>query len=164
MAVAQTRRRSQVDRSAETRATLIRATIDLLQMVGFAGTTTALIAKRSGVTTGALHHHFATKDELMFGVLDHASERVRERLEEEEHLSSGGTLHISDLVRRVENGEIDPSFVVTHRLGLEDTPQAFETFKRKHGPNEHGEDCPCCRVVLKPGLTKADTVKKEVNA
>ncbi|MGO4572687.1 TetR/AcrR family transcriptional regulator [Microvirga sp. 2TAF3] len=104
------RRRSQVDRSAETRAVLIRSTIELLQTVGFAGTTTAHIAKRAGVTTGALHHHFATKDELMFGVLDHASERVRARLEQEEHISSGGTLNLSDVVRHLWEVYGDPEY------------------------------------------------------
>lgn len=104
------RRRTQVDRRAETRTVLIRATIELLQSVGFAGTTTALIAKRAGVTTGALHHHFATKDELMLGVLDHASERVRTRLEEEERLSPGGTLNISDLVNHLWEVYGDPEY------------------------------------------------------
>jgi AcrR family transcriptional regulator len=104
------RRRSQVNRRAETRAVLIRATIELLQTVGFAGTTTALIAKRAGVTTGALHHHFATKDDLMFGVLDAASERVGQRLEEEERLSPDKPLSISDLVRHLWEVYGDPEY------------------------------------------------------
>jgi AcrR family transcriptional regulator len=104
------RRRRQVDRSAETRAILIRATIELLQTVGFAGTTTALIAKRAGVTTGALHHHFATKDELMFGVLDAASERVRARLDVEEHLAPAEALRMSDLVRHLWEVYGDPEY------------------------------------------------------
>jgi AcrR family transcriptional regulator len=110
MAPAPIRRRTQVDRSAETRAILIHATIKLLQVVGFAGTTTALIAKRAGVTTGALHHHFATKDELMFGVLDHASERVKARLEQEEHFSPSGALNISDVVRHLWEVYGDPEY------------------------------------------------------
>jgi AcrR family transcriptional regulator len=105
-----TRRRTQVDRSAETRAVLIRAAIELLQTFGFAGTTTALIAKRAGVTTGALHHHFTTKDELMFGVLDHASERVRARLEKEEHIAPGGALNLSDVVRHLWEVYGDPEY------------------------------------------------------
>lgn len=95
------RRRTQTDRSAETRAALIHAAIELLHTVGFAGTTTVLIAKRAGVTTGALHHHFATKDELLFGVLDHAAERLRARLDAEQTLGPGGTLRISALVRHL---------------------------------------------------------------
>ena len=89
-------RKSQVDRSAETRAVLVKAAISLLCTVGYGGTTTALIAKKAGVTTGALHHHFPTKDELMFAVLDHANARLQARLE------AGGVLsdptHVRALV------------------------------------------------------------------
>lgn len=95
------RRRTQTDRSAETRGALVHAAIELLHTVGFAGTTTALIAKRAGVTTGALHHHFATKDDLLFGVLDHAAERLRTRLNADEALSLDGTLQIAELVRHL---------------------------------------------------------------
>ena len=95
------RRRTQTDRTAETRAALIHAAIELLHTVGFAGTTTALIAKQAGVTTGALHHHFATKDELLFGVLDHAAERLRVRLDHEQDFSTDGALQISVLVRHL---------------------------------------------------------------
>jgi threonine dehydrogenase-like Zn-dependent dehydrogenase len=46
------------------------------------------------------------------------------------------------LLQRIQSGEIDPSFVITHRLRLEDAPQGYETFK-------HKED-ECIKVVLKP--------------
>lgn len=58
--------------------------------------------------------------------------------------------YVQTLLDHVRAGDIDPSFVVTHRLGLQDTPQAFEIFKNKHGPNEHGQDCSCCRVMIRP--------------
>jgi threonine dehydrogenase-like Zn-dependent dehydrogenase len=44
------------------------------------------------------------------------------------------------LLQRIENGEIDPSFVISHRLSLEEAPQAYETFK-------HKED-DCVKVIL----------------
>jgi threonine dehydrogenase-like Zn-dependent dehydrogenase len=44
------------------------------------------------------------------------------------------------LLQLIENGEIDPSFVITHRLGLEQAPDAFETFKHKQDD--------CVKVVL----------------
>jgi threonine dehydrogenase-like Zn-dependent dehydrogenase len=46
------------------------------------------------------------------------------------------------LYERIRKGEIDPSFVVTHRLGLDLAPDAFETFKHKQDE--------CVKVVLKP--------------
>src|SRR5262249_9770634 len=84
------RRRTQLDRRTATQAALIEAAIGLLSTVGFAGTTTQLIARRARVTTGALHHHFPTKDALLFAVLDHVSERIRLRLEQSERVAPRG--------------------------------------------------------------------------
>ena len=50
--------------------------------------------------------------------------------------------YLRPLLERIEQGEIDPSFVITHRLRLEDAPLGYEIFKNK-------EDC-CIKVVLKP--------------
>ena len=50
--------------------------------------------------------------------------------------------YIRPLMERIEKGEIDPSFVVTHTLGLDDAPKAYELFKHKHDD--------CIKVVLKP--------------
>ena len=44
------------------------------------------------------------------------------------------------LLQRIENGDIDPSFVISHRLPLEQAPQAYETFKHKQDD--------CVKVVL----------------
>lgn len=42
--------------------------------------------------------------------------------------------HTSALLERIENDEIDPSFVITHRAALEDGPELYKTFRdRKDG-------------------------------
>jgi threonine dehydrogenase-like Zn-dependent dehydrogenase len=46
------------------------------------------------------------------------------------------------LLEKIEAGEIDPSFIITHRLPLEEAPAAYKTFRDK----EDG----CIKVVLKP--------------
>ncbi|WLS05752.1 zinc-dependent alcohol dehydrogenase [Shinella oryzae] len=46
------------------------------------------------------------------------------------------------LLERIERGEIDPSFVITHRAGLEDGPDLYKTFRDKKDG--------CIKVVLKP--------------
>jgi threonine dehydrogenase-like Zn-dependent dehydrogenase len=46
------------------------------------------------------------------------------------------------LLEKIESGQIDPSFVITHRLPLEEAPAAYKTFRDK----EDG----CIKVVLKP--------------
>ena len=100
MIMASRRRRTQADRSSEMQATLIDAAIRTLHELGYAGATTSLIARRAGVTTGALHHHFLTKEDLMIGVADHAAALVGASLREigEVVATSGGT---RDLVRHI---------------------------------------------------------------
>ncbi|MGH7781512.1 MAG: TetR/AcrR family transcriptional regulator [Candidatus Binataceae bacterium] len=63
--------RLQERRSAETRNRLIDAAIDCLYERGYAGTTTAEIAQRAGVSKGAQLHHFPAKDQLVVAALEH---------------------------------------------------------------------------------------------
>ncbi len=57
-----------------------------------------------------------------------------------------GQTHVNrwtdDLLRRIEEGQIDPSFVITHKGTLEDGPDLYRKFRDK----EDG----CIKVVLKP--------------
>jgi len=50
--------------------------------------------------------------------------------------------YMQPLLQRVQNGEIDPSFVITHRLTLDEAPDAYKTFRDKHDE--------CIKVVLDP--------------
>ena len=50
--------------------------------------------------------------------------------------------YLEPLLEKVMNGEIDPSFVITHRATLEDGPELYQKFRDK----EDG----CIKVVMKP--------------
>ncbi|HKQ08295.1 MAG TPA: zinc-dependent alcohol dehydrogenase [Blastocatellia bacterium] len=50
--------------------------------------------------------------------------------------------YLKPLLKRIENGEIDPSFVITHRMRLDDAPKGFDIFLNKQDD--------CMKVVLKP--------------
>ena len=50
--------------------------------------------------------------------------------------------YLKPLLNLIQEGQIDPSFVITHRLRLDDAPHAYDIFK-------HKEDN-CIKVVLKP--------------
>jgi threonine dehydrogenase-like Zn-dependent dehydrogenase len=57
-----------------------------------------------------------------------------------------GQTHVNrwadDLVRRIERGQIDPSFVITHTVPLEQGPDMYSVFREKQDG--------CIKVVLKP--------------
>lgn len=74
-------RRTQEARRAETRLSLIEATISSLIDRGYARTTTSEIARRASVTSGALQHHFNSKDELMLAVAQHHIDEMQAHLE-----------------------------------------------------------------------------------
>jgi threonine dehydrogenase-like Zn-dependent dehydrogenase len=50
--------------------------------------------------------------------------------------------YLDPLLERIEAGDIDPSFVISHRKSLEEGPEMYETFNEK----EDG----CTKVVLEP--------------
>src|SRR6476661_3033188 len=73
------RQRTQEERSAETRAKLLDATVECLFELGYARTTTTEIADRAGVSRGAQLHHYPTKAELVSAAMEHLfDERERE--------------------------------------------------------------------------------------
>lgn len=57
-----------------------------------------------------------------------------------------GQTHVNrwtdDLVKRIDEGQIDPSFVITHRVKLEQGPEMYKTFRDKKDN--------CIKVVLRP--------------
>jgi threonine dehydrogenase-like Zn-dependent dehydrogenase len=57
-----------------------------------------------------------------------------------------GQTHVNrwtdDLLARIEQGQIDPSFVITHTVSLEEGPEMYKMFRDKHDG--------CIKVVLKP--------------
>jgi threonine dehydrogenase-like Zn-dependent dehydrogenase len=50
--------------------------------------------------------------------------------------------YMRPLLDRIQKGEIDPTFIITHRASLSDAPQMYETFMNKQDD--------CLKVVLKP--------------
>ncbi|HEX4263280.1 MAG TPA: zinc-dependent alcohol dehydrogenase [Verrucomicrobiae bacterium] len=50
--------------------------------------------------------------------------------------------YMRPLLKHIEDGDIDPSFVITHRLNLNDAPEGYRTFREKHDK--------CIKVVLNP--------------
>ena len=54
------------------------------------------------------------------------------------------------LLDRIQNGDIDPSYIISHEVPLEDAPMMYQTFKYKLDG--------CTKVVLKPGLERREMI------
>lgn len=72
------KRRTQAERSAETREKILQATIDLLFEQGNARLTTAGVDERAGVSSGARVHHFRSKIDLVVEATKYTYERAAE--------------------------------------------------------------------------------------
>jgi len=56
--------------------------------------------------------------------------------------------YLRPLLERVERGEIDPSFLITHRVSLDDAPEMYRTFRDKQ---DH-----CIKVVMRPHMDRSE--------
>lgn len=68
-------RRSQEERSAGTRTRLLDATLESLQTLGYAQTTTTAVCERAGLSRGAQVHHFPKKQDLVVSAVAHLAAR-----------------------------------------------------------------------------------------
>jgi len=73
-------RRTQAERTAETRRRILDAVVASIAEVGFQRTTATEIARRAGVTWGAVQHHFGAKGGILEAVLEDTFERFAVRL------------------------------------------------------------------------------------
>ncbi|WP_157961678.1 TetR/AcrR family transcriptional regulator [Acuticoccus kandeliae] len=64
------RRRTQAERSADTRARVCEATLDALVDIGYERISTQEIARRAGLSRGALTHQFPTRDALFIAAYE----------------------------------------------------------------------------------------------
>jgi len=95
----------------------------------------AITACRSGGTISVIGVYVGLVDKFPLGTIMNRSLTIR-----------SGQCHVHrymrPLLKRIENGEIDPAAVITHRLPLTDAARGYEMFLKK-------EDN-CEKVVLKP--------------
>lgn len=50
--------------------------------------------------------------------------------------------YMRPLLEKIQNGDVDPSFVITHRMGLDEAPRGYQIFTDKQEE--------CIKIVLKP--------------
>lgn len=84
-------RRTQEQRSADTRRALVDAAVRAIYRLGYGGATTAAIAEEAGISRGSIIFHYSTRAELMAEVLRAVYEQERaeyDRLEREANLGA----------------------------------------------------------------------------
>jgi threonine dehydrogenase-like Zn-dependent dehydrogenase len=95
----------------------------------------AIMSCRNGGTISVIGVYSGFIDKFPMGSLMNRSLTVK-----------AGQCHVHRYLRplldRIRAGEIDPSFVVTHRMELKDTPHGYDIFNNKEEE--------CVKVVLKP--------------
>jgi len=95
----------------------------------------AIMACRNGGTVSVIGVYGGLIDKFPMGAVMNRSLTIR-----------SGQCHaqryLKPLLNRIQNGEIDPSFVITHRMSLDDAPKGFDLFLNKQDN--------CMKVVLTP--------------
>lgn len=95
----------------------------------------AILACRKGGTVSIPGVYGGFDDKIPLGALMNKALTVKTGQTHTQH-------YMPLLLDRIQNGEIDPSFVITHRLRLEDAPKGYEMFVNKQDE--------CIKVVLTP--------------
>jgi threonine dehydrogenase-like Zn-dependent dehydrogenase len=95
----------------------------------------AIMACRNGGTVSVPGVYGGVLDKIPFGSIMNRALTIKT-----------GQTHVHRYLRplldRIQKGEIDPTFIITHRLRLDDAPEAFEMFKNKQDE--------CIKVVMRP--------------
>ena len=92
------RRRSQIERSADTRERLRVATVEVLLTKGYVNASTVEICRQAGVSRGAMLHHYPTKRDLMIDTARQRFERARAEMEHLAGALSRGDLTVAEFV------------------------------------------------------------------
>jgi threonine dehydrogenase-like Zn-dependent dehydrogenase len=101
----------------------------------------AIMACRNGGVVSVPGVYGGFVDKIPFGSLMNRSLTIRTG---QTHVQR----YLRPLLQRIENGEIDPSFIITHRMSLSRAAEGFRTFADQKDK--------CMKVVLKPEWSGAE--------
>jgi threonine dehydrogenase-like Zn-dependent dehydrogenase len=93
----------------------------------------AIQACRNGGTVSVPGVYGGVVDKIPFGAIVNKALTVKSGQTHVQH-------YMKPLLARIEAGEIDPSFIITHRVSLEEVPDAYQMFRDK--------DDDCVKVVV----------------
>jgi len=121
------------EEAAATRESILMAALDLFTEKGYSSTTLVNIAKRIGMTRGAVYWHFENKEALLAALIDH----VHELKEEAVHSQVSNIQTIEDLrtacvvyAQMVENDPVVHKFEFFMMYQMEWSEELLEKTKR----------------------------------
>lgn len=95
----------------------------------------AIMCCRKGGTVSIPGVYIGVLDKIPFGAVMNKSITIKTG---QTHVQA----YLKPLLKKIEQDEIDPSFIITNRIKLDEAPNAYELFRQK----ENG----CIKVVMKP--------------
>jgi threonine dehydrogenase-like Zn-dependent dehydrogenase len=95
----------------------------------------AIMACRNGGTVSVIGVYGGFIDKFPMGAVMNRSLTIKSG---QAHVQR----YLGPLLRKIQEGAIDPSFVITHRMSLADAPKAYDLFNKKQ---DH-----CMKVVMTP--------------
>ncbi|MGZ3678510.1 MAG: zinc-dependent alcohol dehydrogenase [Ktedonobacterales bacterium] len=95
----------------------------------------AILACRNGGTVSIIGVYGGLVDKVPVGALMNRALTIKTG---QTHVQR----YMQPLLHRVQKGDIDPSFIITHELSLDDAPKGYKMFRDKQDD--------CVKVVLKP--------------
>ncbi len=95
----------------------------------------AIIACRNGGTLSVPGVYGGFLDKVPFGAIVNKALTVKTGQTHVHH-------YMKPLLERIEKGEIDPSFIVSHRIRLDEAPLGYEVFRDKEDE--------CTKIVMRP--------------
>ncbi|MBO8159423.1 TetR/AcrR family transcriptional regulator [Thermosyntropha sp.] len=122
--------------SSESREKIIEAARKVISENGIAGATVRSIAKEAGVSTGAIYHYYASKEDILYDIIDEsltASARVAEKSKEGKSNREEIIKDVYDnlMERFKKTAENKLQFYLTHEVMLGNS-QLEERFQKKY--------------------------------
>ncbi|MCP4684401.1 MAG: TetR/AcrR family transcriptional regulator [bacterium] len=116
------------------RAQLLTAARKLFVKKGFRGTTTDEIARRAKLTKGALYHHFESKEDILFAIVDSLGEHYQKAMEP---LMSRRNISPTDILETLLNTHKSEDLAEFRNLldiwvQAIRIPRIMETLEKKH--------------------------------
>ena len=109
----------------------------------------AILACRNGGTLSVPGVYGGFLDKVPFGAIVNKALTVKTG---QTHVQR----YLRPLLELIEQGRIDPSFIVSHHMALEDAPRGFAMFSAKQDQ--------CTKIVLKPGMKSEDRRERQGQA